>query len=186
MYRFDKNLSEIEKAIEKFSLLIRSVIRRTSPRIATGDLEDITQEVKLNIWKELIKSEKKIHNLASYITKVAYTTTCGMMRKLAKNITVSIEESETIQLMVENKTSTELDLPDRYLENEEVQILIKESVEQLINSRRQVVKLYLMGMDLEAISGYLDWSSDKVRNLLYRGLADLKAILKKRNLEYEN
>jgi DNA-directed RNA polymerase specialized sigma24 family protein len=54
-------------------------------------------------------------------------------------------------------------------------------VEGLIETRRQVVKLYLLNMSVDEISIYLKFSQDKTRNLLYRGLADLKRFLKERS-----
>ncbi len=60
------------------------------------------------------------------------------------------------------------------------------AVEGLIDSRRQVVKLYLMNLSIQEISGYLKWTQDKTRNLLYRGLADLKESLKEMEAKNEN
>ncbi|MFW6131169.1 MAG: hypothetical protein ACOC5F_01045, partial [Candidatus Aminicenantaceae bacterium] len=59
-------------------------------------------------------------------------------------------------------------------------------VNSLIESRRKVVKLFLLNMTIDEISTFLNWSKDKTRNLLYRGLSDLKKILKKEGIEYEN
>jgi DNA-directed RNA polymerase specialized sigma24 family protein len=41
-------------------------------------------------------------------------------------------------------------------------------------------------MTIEEISAYFNWSKDKTRNLLYRGLSDLKKILKKKDIDYED
>jgi DNA-directed RNA polymerase specialized sigma24 family protein len=59
-----------------------------------------------------------------------------------------------------------------------LQEMVGRAVDRLISSRRQVVKLYLMNLTIPEISSYLNWSYDKTRNLLYRGLADLKETLK--------
>jgi len=59
------------------------------------------------------------------------------------------------------------------------------AVERLISSRRQVVKLYLVGLTISEISSYLNWTPDKTRNLLYRGLADLKETIKGMEAEDE-
>ena len=75
--------------------------------------------------------------------------------------------------------------PDYQFEKKEIMEIIKESVDSLIESRRQVVKLYLLGMDLDEISEFFGWSDGKARNLLYRGLADLKKKLREKGIEYE-
>ncbi len=43
--------------------------------------------------------------------------------------------------------------------------------------RRSVVRMYLTGYDREEIADLLGWTEPKTRNLLYRGLADLREIL---------
>jgi DNA-directed RNA polymerase specialized sigma24 family protein len=59
---------------------------------------------------------------------------------------------------------------------------VGKAVESLIESRRNVVKLYLFDLSIEEISRFYDWSLHKTRNLLYRGLADLKRSLKKADI----
>jgi DNA-directed RNA polymerase specialized sigma24 family protein len=60
------------------------------------------------------------------------------------------------------------------------------AADSLLESRRAVVKLFLMDMTIDEISVTLKWSRDKTRNLLYRGLADLREMLKEGGVEYEN
>lgn len=173
MAKSAEKISEIENTIEQFSQLIRSAIRKTSPQIDLSDMDDIEQEVKIKIWREILKSEKEIHNFGSYIWKVTYTTTCRVMKKLfvqKKQLLLQGESSVSIedfpQLLMHN--------PDRQYEKKELIELIRKAVDSLIESRRQVLKLYLIGMDLNEISEFFNWSDGKTRNLLSRGLADLR------------
>ena len=55
-----------------------------------------------------------------------------------------------------------------------------------MESRRRVVRLFLLNMTLEEIAIFLNWSEAKTRNLLYRGLDDLKRMLKEKGIEYED
>jgi DNA-directed RNA polymerase specialized sigma24 family protein len=64
--------------------------------------------------------------------------------------------------------------------------IIGEAADSLMESRRRVVKLFLLNMSVEEIAVSLDWSQDKARNLLYRGLCDMRKILKARGIEYED
>ena len=68
-------------------------------------------------------------------------------------------------------------------DKEKLMDLLEESIDTLINSRRQVLKLYLIGMSKDEISRFLGWTVDKVRNLLYRGIKDLKIILEKKGIK---
>jgi RNA polymerase sigma-70 factor (ECF subfamily) len=47
----------------------------------------------------------------------------------------------------------------------------------LPESRRAVVRMHLAGYERDEIAELLGWSEPKTRNLLYRGLADLREIL---------
>jgi RNA polymerase sigma-70 factor (ECF subfamily) len=184
MAKSAEKILEIESTIEQFSQLIRSAIRKTSPQIDLSDMDDIEQEVKIKIWREILNSEKEIHNFGSYIWKVTYTTTCRIMKKLFLqrkqlllhgNSGVSIEDFP--QLKIHN--------PDRQYEKKELIELIRRIVDELIDSRRQVLKLYLMGMDLDEISEFFNWSDAKTRNLLSRGLADLRRGLLDKGIQYK-
>jgi RNA polymerase sigma-70 factor (ECF subfamily) len=59
----------------------------------------------------------------------------------------------------------------------EVQAAVVRAVDLLVESRRAVVRMYLAGYDREEIADLLGWSEPKTRNLLYRGLADVRQSL---------
>ena len=44
----------------------------------------------------------------------------------------------------------------------------------LVSSRRAVVRMHLAGYPREEIADLMGWSESKTRNLLYRGLDDLR------------
>ncbi|MBN1223930.1 MAG: sigma-70 family RNA polymerase sigma factor [Candidatus Aminicenantes bacterium] len=182
-YRENK-IDTLECDIEGFTRLIRSAIRKTCPYIDRLDMDDIEQEVKINIWKEILKSEKEIHNLGSYIWRVTYTTTSRIMKKVTgqrKLLRTRHEISEVVK-MEDGKDL--LRSPDHRFEYKELLEIIKISINSLIDSRRAVLKLYLMGMTTEEISEFFGWSMAKVRNLLSRGLADLRKKLQEKGIEY--
>jgi len=172
-------IAKIEKKLEKFSGLIRVIIKRTTSRINQEDIDDIQQEVKIKIWKELQKSEKKIHDLNSYICRVAYTTTCSIMKNLSMQKKILSTQYEEDTKKSEEKNSWKTHTPEYHLEKQEKMDFIRKSVDSLVDSRRQVVKLYLLGRNSIEIAEFFGWSEGKSRNLLYRGLADLKKILRK-------
>lgn len=171
-------VGEIDSRIAEFSKLIKSVIMKLSPHIDRMDLDDIEQEIKIKIWKELMKSEKKINNLGSYIWKVSYTTACRMLKDLSKQNIIPINESTGDHELYTKQKNDLDDQPDFQFEKTELYEAIEKSVELLKDSRRQVIKLYLLGMNRNEISSFYGWSQDRVRNLLYRGLDDLRKNLR--------
>jgi RNA polymerase sigma-70 factor (ECF subfamily) len=60
------------------------------------------------------------------------------------------------------------------------------AINSLIDTRKKAVKLYLLNLTLDEIAIVCNWSRDKTRNLLYRGLTDLKQKLSDMGFEYEN
>jgi len=180
----DTKISRLEDTLEHFSFLIRAAIRRTCPSINKLDMDDIEQEVKIAVWKEISKSEKEIRNLGSYIWRVAYTTTSKMMKRLTERREERIDSSDRELKNEERIKGRSTAQPENELQTAEVWQAVRESVNSLIDSRRQVVKLYLFGMNVNEIAEFLGWTEGKTRNLLSRGLADLRKILQERNIEW--
>ncbi len=175
-------IEAIDKAIQEYSFLIRAAIRKTSPQIDESQMDDIEQEVKIKIWKEILKSEKKILNLGSYIWKVTYTTTCRIMKDLSAERKMARSQNEDAQNIDRRITSDKNSTPEHHFEKKELMDIIKKSIDSLIHSRRAVLKLYLLGMDHMEISEYFGWSEGKVRNLISRGLEDLRKSLRRKGL----
>lgn len=179
MGRDEKKIKEFEIVLNKFSRFVSVNIQKFDLQKKGIDPEDISQEVKIKIWK-ILEDEKKINNLASYIRKVIDSSVIDKLRKLKREKGIYAHEKH--KWISEQKSN--------YLNNISYESSFKEiigsAVESLIESRRKVVKLFLLNMTLEEISIFLKWSKDKTRNLLYRGLSDLKKILKEKGIELEN
>ena len=181
----DSKLLAVEETIEYFSFLIRSAIRKTCPSIDQSDMDDIEQEVKITVWKEIRKSEKEIRNLGSYIWRVAYTTTSKVMKRLSEQRRALIDTQDEVLEQDEKFRTNTTDLPEARLQNKELEEIVYASVNSLIDSRRQVVKLYLSGLTADEMTKYFGWSDGKARNLLSRGLADLRKLLQKKGIDIE-
>lgn len=170
---------ELENLLNQFTNFIKTHIQRYHPQKFGLDPEDIAQDVRIKLWR-LVDSEKTITNYASYIRKIVNTSVIDQFRKLRRD--EGIFHSEKMKHVSEKeKFYIEETEPDRHLK-----ALVSQAVDSLIESRRQVVKLYLLELSIEEISSYLRWSQDKTRNLLYRGLANLKEKLKEMGVDYEN
>lgn len=170
---------EFESVIDRFSLFIRSHIQKYNLPKRGIDPEDIIQEVKIKIWK-ILEDEKKIKSYASYIKKIVDSSVIDKLRKLRREEQVLDFERRKIISELKTHYRTEIAF-DKNLKK-----FIAQSVDSLLESRRKVVKLFLLNMTIDEIAALFHWSKDKTRNLLYRGLNDLKKILKEKGIEYEN
>ena len=169
---------EFANLLDRFAGSIRYHILKFNLEKYGLDPEDIGQDVRLRIWR-LLGTEKNIANYTSYIRKIVNSTVIDQLRKWKREEGVFKAEKKKV-------AELELGYNPEVARLNKLKDAIATAVEALIESRRQVVKLYLLGMNIEEISGYLKWSQDKTRNLLYRGLADLKRRLKDRDIEYED
>jgi len=176
--RQDRPVQEdFEVILEKFTGSIRAQVLSRGLERRGIDPEDIIQEIRIRLWKRL-GGEKKVANPSSYIKKVVGSVLIDQLRK-------SRAEERLLRQAMQKNLEEEKPPADREAE-EFLRRTIEEAVDSLIESRRQVVKLFLLNLTAEEISSALRWSHDKTRNLLYRGLSDLRIALKKRGVKYED
>jgi len=175
--------------IEEFGQFLRQSIARLCPKDRGIQFDDIEQEARLRLWRAL-SSETEIQNLASYIYRIAATATIDAVRR------AKVRREEQLRL-VEDEAETEgvgerqplTENPDRsplrITERRQVVQKVKESIARLSESRRRAVGLHLEGMTSREIADLLGWTEPKARNLIYRGLKDLRDLLRPEGIEYE-
>lgn len=171
-------LKEFDIVLNKFSRVIKGNLQKFNLQKEGIDPDDVFQEVRIKIWK-LLNDEKKIVNYTSYIKKIVDSSVIDHIRKMRR-------ERGLIQ---KQKHRTISEWKSTYEKNIDYDVNLKkmviETVDSLLESRRKVVKLYLLNLTIEEIAALFCWSRDKTRNLLYRGLSDLKRSLKEKGIEYE-
>jgi RNA polymerase sigma factor (sigma-70 family) len=174
-----KTEEELKKILEDYTQFMNAHVQKFNLLKFGLDPEDIMQEVRIRIWK-LVRSEKIIINQASYLKKIVHSAVIDQIRKFRRE--------ENLYKHEKQKRISELELAYRreVIRKRMLEEAVGKAVERLIDSRRQVVKLYLLNLSIQEISCYLNWSQDKTRNLLYRGLADLRESLKQLEDKNEN
>lgn len=171
--------AEFTKLLEDYAHFMNVHVQKFNLFKFGLDPDDIMQEVKIRIWK-LVRSEKSIISPASYLKKIIQSAVIDEIRKFHRE--------EDLYKHERQKRVSELELTYRreVIRKKILEETIGIAVERLIDSRRQVVKLYLLNLSIQEISYYLNWSQDKIRNLLYRGLANLRESLKQMEDKDEN
>ena len=166
---------DLEALLARFTNFIRAHIQKFEVQRFGIDPDDIVQEVRIKIWK-LIKNEKNVVNYASYIKKIVDSVVIDQLRLLRK-------DEQLYRMEKQKQVAEQLNgYRPEVLRNTLLKEAVGKAVESLIDSRRNVVKLYLFDLSIEEISRFYGWSLHKTRNLLYRGLADLKRSLKKADI----
>jgi RNA polymerase sigma-70 factor (ECF subfamily) len=75
--------------------------------------------------------------------------------------------------------------PARSVEASELSAQLDRAIEAITPSRRPVVRMYLAGYSGEEVAKVMGWSEPKTRNLLYRGLADVRERLTEMGIRWE-
>ena len=157
--------------MSRFAMLVRSIGARH--RLSDADLDEVMQDVRIRLWKSNETSEQIRALGASYVYRVATSAAVDLLRRRRAR---GADRDESVDSLAEHLADPSPSAT-RDLENDELQRRVLAAIDTIHDSRRPVVRMYLAGYDREEIAAMMGWSEAKTRNLLYRGLADLRARL---------
>jgi RNA polymerase sigma-70 factor (ECF subfamily) len=181
--------AEFNAILEKYGAFLRQTIARICPKDLGIQFDDIEQEARLRLWRA-IEAERKINFHGSYIYKIAVSVTINAIHRaksrreeqlrLAEDaVDEGAEEAQPITLAASEDNS-----PEAQAEREELLRKVDEAMARLQENRRLAVGLHLKGMTTDEIADLMGWSEPKARNLVYRGLKDLRDELRDAGIEY--
>lgn len=153
----------------RFGSMVRQVGRRY--RLDESDLDEVMQEVRIRLWRARGTSEQVGGTNTSYVYRTASTAALDVLRRRRARRADrhdAIDEGPVAVL-----ATAEPD-PHGVLEGSELTERVARAIEVIPASRRPVVRMHLAGYPREEIATLLGWTEAKTRNLLYRGLADLR------------
>jgi RNA polymerase sigma factor (sigma-70 family) len=163
--------------------LLRSTIARVCPQALGLSCDDIEQEARISLWKAL-GSEREIAFPVSYIRKVAISATLRAIRRAKARREESLPEEGEPQYFSAPIHGVPADTPYTAAERSELRQKIVVALGRLQENRRLAVGLHLKGLTTLEIGKLLNWSEPKARNLVHRGLKDLRASLRDLGVEY--
>ncbi len=160
--------------LEEMSVSIRNILLANFPEMSREEREDIDNEVKLKLWKKAAGGNK-IDNLRSYLWRVVYTTALDLIEERMLHLPLD----DLVTASDREEAASEWDLfQDPAIEGGEQRLMLRRVLGSLPERRRAVIRLHLEGMDIAQIAARLQWRENQVRHLLYRGLADLREMLR--------
>jgi len=161
----------LEHVVGRFDAFIRRSARRHG--LQGDEVDEVVQELRVRIWKSLGTAELIRRAKASYIYRAAISASIDIIRRRrARRF-----EAQSLDTGVADVAPDPKHRADALLDENEVAQAVHRALGLLAESRRAVVRMHLAGYDRDEIGELLGWSEAKTRNLLYRGLADLRAIL---------
>lgn len=163
----DRVSSTIEAVVARFRAMVRSVGARRG--LVDADLDEVLQDVRIRLW-QAGEGGKALDELgSSYLYHVATTATLDLLRRRRSRRADSTDDiHERTELTTDNAS------PHDTVEARELASQIEAAIDTLSIDRRVAVRFHLNGYDREDIARTLGWSEARTRNLLYRGLDDLR------------
>jgi RNA polymerase sigma factor (sigma-70 family) len=168
--------SSLDRLLARCAERVRFVAR--SHRLDPSTVGEVFQEVRIRIWKAFGGSEKIAELPASYVYQTASAAAIDLMRRRRArraDVTDPLESQAGERVTVEGPGLAAL-------EAQELGTQVDAALADLVPSRRPVVRMHLEGYDRHEIAALLGWSEAKVRNLLYRGMDDLRGALRRRGI----
>lgn len=168
----------MSRSPEQYSLALDSVVRRSQGTVRNvglrhglteSEIEDLVQEVRIRLWKARAETEALQELSASYVYRTTMSAALDMVRGARRGA-----NQEALHEGIPGPSGL---MPDQVLESKELAARLEGALQTLSDRRRPVVRMFLAGYGREEIASLLGWSEPKTRNLLYRGLADLRARL---------
>jgi len=173
--------------VEEFGVMLRRAIVRLCPHDKGLQFDDIEQEARLRLWRAL-QDERKVTNYASYLYRIAATATIDALRR------VQARHEEQLEILIDQRTddgdimlapAPVKDSPERLAESREAVDKVMSAVAKLPDAQRRAVGMYLQGMTSQDVADLMGWSEPKSRNLVYRGLKELRKSLREEGIDYE-
>lgn len=155
-----------ERLVAGYGRLIAEAVRRVAGRSAAGDLEDIQQDVMLALWKR-VAGEQAIEHPSSYLYTMSIREAVRATRLRFRRRERPLDESPVQEPKVDADAESALAL-------REATSRLHAVVDTLAPDRARAVRSYLAGLSVEETMHLYGWSYQRARNLLARGIGDVK------------
>jgi RNA polymerase sigma factor (sigma-70 family) len=161
----------LEHIVGRFDAFIRRSARRHG--LDRAEVDEVVQELRVRMWKSLGTADVIRRAKASYIYRAAISASIDIIRRRrARRF-----EATSLDDGIAEVTTDPRRRADAGIEGDELAATVHRAIGMLAESRRAVVRMHLAGYERNEIADLLGWTEPKTRNLLYRGLADLREIL---------
>lgn len=167
--RGDELSGALEEAVASYAAMIRRV--GWQHRLADADIDELLQDVRIRIWRARRESEQIRQVTSSYMYRTATSAALDLLRRRRAGRSVAVEP-DVLQARADAVTTAVGPADD--LAESELAEQVASAVDTIAPARRPVVRMHLAGYSREEIAGLLGWTEARTRNLLYRGLADLR------------
>lgn len=150
-------------------------LARICPRWLADQREDVVQAAVMRVMqfatKHSMDGEGDEALAPSYLYRIAYNALVDEIRRVRRRNETDLE-GETVE-----PAAVPSACPERIAASRETGRCIQDCLARLARDRRLAVTLHLQGYSVPEAARMLDWALKRTENLVYRGLADLRACL---------
>ncbi len=172
----------LERVLGNFGGVFRRVAWRY--RFSGADVDELLQEVRIRLWRAHGSQERADEQIAgipaSYLHRTALSAAIDLLRRRRArryDRMISLEDDDPHGM-------PEVAGPDQDFAESELAEQVEREIETIPPSRRPAVRMHLLGHSREEITRVMGWTQAKTRNLIYRGLADLRERLEAQGIRW--
>jgi RNA polymerase sigma-70 factor (ECF subfamily) len=170
--------SREEEYAELRAVLARAV-RSLCPRWLAPRADDLVQVALLRIVELRRRSEQERELSSFYLKRVAYSALVDEIRRLQRRRESPLEGEDGEPLPLASATPG----PERVQAGREIGEGIRDCLGTLLRPRQLAVTLYLQEVSVVDAARLLGWELKQTRNLVYRGLGDLRRCLTEKGFQ---
>jgi len=162
-----------EALVARYGALIRSVVRKVGGVAGPAVGEEIEQRIRTELWKRC-RNREPIEYPDSYVYRAAVRETVRVLRQ---------ESARGGEPLRWEPAAVESDDPHHRLAVKELSGMLREAIGRLAPDRARAVRLHLAGFTVHEMMGLYGWPYQRARNLLARGLAEVRRKLRQRGID---
>lgn len=157
--------SALDELVTRCAGLIRKVAWQHGLQ---HEQDELMQDVRIRIWRSLGSRERIEEAPAGYVYRAALSAAVDRIRRRRAR------REDPVERLPQRSGWRASREPDQQLGDSRMLDTIEAAIETLQESRRPAVRLHLVGYHRNEIAQLMGWTEAKTRNLLYRGLGDLR------------
>jgi RNA polymerase sigma factor (sigma-70 family) len=160
--------------IDQYGALIKRIVSRVGGRAVRETGEDVAQQVAVNLWQQVSREQTITHH-SSYIYRAAVRETVRAVKRELDRIRTHASVDDAGGPILPSTGPS----PEEAAASAELGREIERVIGRLLPERAEAVRAHLAGYSVEEIMHATGWPYQKARNLIARGMADLREELKK-------
>ena len=154
----DAASAALNSVLTRFEGVVRTIAARY--RLPPADRDDLVQEVRVRLWRAL--EVERIESVpASYLYRTASSAALALIRRRRTTREDPLDDLGPTDLSLADSAAR----ADERAELSDLAFRISQAIEEIPETRRAAVRMYLAGYGSGEIGELMGWTEAKARNL---------------------